>query len=239
MNNFQSAKKPSCAPLESASRRDAFSAGVARFWSTIVLLLLAFPGLWAGAHAAQTSAAAEPAVKVIQQLQGTLLEVMKNARTLGYKGRYQKLEPVIRTTYDLPTLARLTLGQHWSSLNPAQQKRFVDTFSRLSIATYASRFDGYTSGEAFKVSGARKLGNGDAVVRSLFIKADGGKVTFDYILMPKQTRWQIINVVVDGVSDLALKRAQYAAVLQKSGFDGLIKELDHRIAVAARGDTSS
>lgn len=205
----------------------------------ILALVLALACAWPRVHAAETVAPDSAATQVIQHLQDTLLEVMKNAQALGYQGRYQKLEPVITQTYALPTLARLTLGQHWGTLTPAQQKQLVDAISKLSIATYAARFDGYTAGETFKIVAQRKLANGDAVVRALFIKADGSKVTFDYILMPQQGHWQIINVVVDGVSDLALKRAEYGAVLEKSGFDGLLKELKQKIADAASGSASS
>lgn len=230
MNEFQSAARP--------SRSERVSGLLWRRWHLLMVLLIC-GSFVPRAHAAPTPTPQSPAVNVIQHLQDTLLDVMKNAKALGYQGRYQKLEPVIKSAYALPTLAQLTLGQHWSSLSSTQQQTFVDTLSRLSIATYAARFDGYTSGETFRIVDQRKLGNGDAVVRSVFLKADGSKVTFDYILMPQKGNWRVINVVVDGVSDLALKRAQYSSVLKKSGFAGLIKKLDQKISAAAHGGSSS
>ena len=51
-----------------------------------------------------------------------------------------------------------------------------------------------------------------------------------YTLKALGESWAIINVVADGVSDLALRRAEYSQVLKKQGFDGLIRRLDGQIA---------
>ena len=38
--------------------------------------------------------------------------------------------------------------------------------------------------------------------------------------------WRIINIVADGVSDLALKRAEYQRILSTGSIDTLITELE-------------
>jgi phospholipid transport system substrate-binding protein len=42
--------------------------------------------------------------------------------------------------------------------------------------------------------------------------------------------WRIINIVADGVSDLALKRAEYQRVLASGTLDTLIAELEAQTA---------
>jgi phospholipid transport system substrate-binding protein len=43
-------------------------------------------------------------------------------------------------------------------------------------------------------------------------------------------QWQIINIIVDGISDLALKKAQYTSVIDREGFDSLLNKLTQKIA---------
>ena len=41
----------------------------------------------------------------VQSLYDALLSTMKNGRTLGQSGRFKQLEPVIRRTFDIPSMA--------------------------------------------------------------------------------------------------------------------------------------
>jgi phospholipid transport system substrate-binding protein len=47
-------------------------------------------------------------------------------------------------------------------------------------------------------------------------------------------RWRIINIIADGVSDLALERAEYSSVIRRYGFNALLAKLKERIAGYAR-----
>jgi len=42
--------------------------------------------------------------------------------------------------------------------------------------------------------------------------------------------WGIVNVIAQGVSDLALKRTEYDAVISAQGIDPLIAKLDAKVA---------
>lgn len=186
-------------------------------------------------NAMATEQAAPAADTVISHFHDALLSVMQHADKLGYKGRYARLDPEIRKAYNLPLLARLTLGGAWSGLSPGQQKQFIDVFSRLVVATYAKNFDGY-SGERFQTVSQQSLGSAEVVVHTkLSGGSDGDVVQLDYILRRFGGTWRIINVIADGASDLALKRADYTSVLHRQGFDKLIERLKGKIAQYQRG----
>jgi phospholipid transport system substrate-binding protein len=170
-----------------------------------------------------------PAMEVVEELQRVLLAVMKDGPTIGYKGRYDHLAPVINASFDLPFIARTAVGRYWEAFNHEEKSRFVEVFSQLSIATYAANFDTY-SGERFKVGSQKELDAGRVVIHSRLVKSDGGEVQFDYILHRIKNQWRIINVIADGVSDLALKRADYSAFLKNKGFDDLLIKLKEKIA---------
>ena len=176
---------------------------------------------------AQTGAA-DSATQVIENLHAELLTVMKQAKELGYEGRYQRLEPIVTSSYDLPFIAKFVMGRKWKTLSGEQKSEFVETFTKLSIATYAANFRGY-SGERFKTISNEELRKGRLLVKSVLVRSSGGEVTLDYVLHQKEDRWRIINAIAEGVSDLSLKRADYSSYLNKKGFDALITKLNEKI----------
>jgi phospholipid transport system substrate-binding protein len=187
---------------------------------TICLLLtLSLPAAASGTH---------PAAKVVEKLHAELLDVMKQAHALGYKGRYQQLVPVVTSSYDFPSISKVVVGRYWSEFTPKQKEQFVNLFTKLSIATYANQFAGY-AGEHFKTISAEESTRGRFLIKTVLIKSNGEEVALDYILHHKERQWQIINVIAQGVSDLSLKRAQYTSYLRKNGFDGLLQKINDKI----------
>jgi len=67
------------------------------------------------------------------------------------------------------------------------------------------------------------------LVRTELLKSSGTRVHLDYVLQHRQGHWRIINIIANGVSDLALKRADYSSVLKRQGFQTLIDMLEHKI----------
>lgn len=172
--------------------------------------------------------------EVVEQFQQTLAEVMKEADALGYEGRYERLAPAVRQSHALSEIARVAVGRYWDRLSEAQRSSLVETFGELSIATYAHRFDGY-SGERFETVSVEHLGPDQALVRSRLIEADGNTIGFDYLLRREDDNWRIVNIIVNGVSDLALKRAEYTSIIRRQGFDTLIAKLKEKIAQYSDG----
>ena len=172
--------------------------------------------------------AADSATQVIENLHAELLFVMKQAKKLGYAGRYQRLAPTVTASYDFPYISKVVVGRYWRSFTAEQKSQFIRAFSKLSIATYANRFDGY-SGERFKTISRQELKRGHRLVKTVLIKANGEEIELDYILHQNNDQWRIINVIAEGVSDLSLKRADYTSYLKKNGFDALLKKLNEKI----------
>ncbi len=182
--------------------------------------------------ASAASAVTDNPEQVIQKLQSSLLQVMREGEKLGYEGRFKFLEPVIDQSHDTETIIKTILGAtYWSQLDSEQKKLVVDTFRQLSIATYAGRFTHY-DGEQFEVIEQRDLPHEQMLVRSQLTKSDGGVVNFDYVLQQDEGRWRIVNILFDGVSDLAIKRGEYRAIMQREGFQALIELLKEKIVQA-------
>lgn len=178
---------------------------------------------------------------VVERLNTTLLDVMQSADTLGYRGRYEKLDPVLRSSFDFSFMAKIAVGRTWNELDETMRSELVERFSRMSVATFASRFDGY-SGERFEIFGEKPGPRGTIVVDDRIIRPKDPEVGLNFVLKEQtghnsDADWRIIDVMLDGkFSELARQRAEFSAVLKKGGFDELIAALDQRIAdLAANG----
>lgn len=172
--------------------------------------------------------------KPVELLNSTLLDVMQNADSLGYEGRWNKLAPVLSKVYDLPYVSRIVLGKGWESLDPSQRDEMVNTFRNLIVTTYAARFKGY-SGQIFSIASDAELKRGRMLVRTELTDPEE-VVTLDYILHQDGAgQWRVINVVANGVSDLSVKRAEYSSLLQRAGFPALMGRLREQADELARG----
>jgi phospholipid transport system substrate-binding protein len=164
----------------------------------------------------------------VQGLYDTLLGTMKNGRTLGQSGRFTQLEPVIRRSFDIASMARLAVGPSWASLTEMQREQVAESFGRYISAIYADRFDSY-AGQKLEVTGEQPAPSG-VMVRSQIVKANGEPVKVDYMMRRNGESWLISDIYLDGaISEVATRRSEFAAILKKEGIDGLIAAL-HRKA---------
>jgi phospholipid transport system substrate-binding protein len=166
--------------------------------------------------------------QVVEEFQNELLAVMKDGKALGFKGRYEKLDVAVRKSHDLPKIARIVVGKQWEELTAEQQARLEKVFSQLSISAYAHNFKDF-SGETFTFISEEETGRGGVVMHTNLHIPGEKDVKFDYMMKKKDDGWRIINIIADGVSDLALKRSEYTSVLSKDGFDTLIAKITEKI----------
>lgn len=185
---------------------------------TAVLLGLLSATVHAGSTASDRVAAFHTELKA----------VMQAGPQLGYQGRYDKLLPLIRETFDLPVIARVVLGQHWRELGDDRQQQFIDVFTQLTVATYADRFNSY-DGETFEHLDSEALNSNRQVVKTEMQPASGEAVRFDYLLQKRDDRWRIVSVIANGVNDLSLKRSEYTAIIKEDGFAALLSLLQDKI----------
>lgn len=188
-----------------------------------LIMVLAILSSWNCAYA-ETPGKGDPTL-IVDALHDALSDVVSRGDSLSYESRFAKLEPAIDTSHDFATIARLVGGRFWMNLNDHDRTVFTEAFRRASIAAYATRF---TSAEGVKFEKATLQDNpgARARVRSHLIRADGSLVTFEYFLQDTHGQWRIITIHVDGVSDLALQRAELTRIYGDKGLQGVMEHLE-------------
>ena len=186
----------------------------------IVFLLVLEPPVRAA------DAAADPAARQIEMFYSTLVDTMKQGSQIGLQGRFRQLTPIIRDTFDLPAMTQLSVGPSWQTLSEMDRKSITDAFERMTIANYAKNFASF-AGEKFTVDPMVKMRNDEKIVESNLATASHTTVPFNYRLHMIDGKWKIVDIYLNGyVSQLALRRADFASTVASSGAVGLVKKIN-------------
>ena len=164
----------------------------------------------------------------IEALHDGLISLSLEETSGGLAQRFQRLEPLIVATHDLPFIAEFSVRRHWARFDDEERDAFLQSFQRLSVMSYASRFVALSE-DTFRIQESRVLGSGRVQVIASITRAEAPDIPIEYILNQNDAGWRIINVVADGVSDLALKRAEYQRVLGEGSVADLLEVLEQQI----------
>jgi len=190
-----------------------------------------------------TPSQAEPtksADEVVAHLQAVILE---SAVLADLDQRLEIVREPIENSHDFNAIARLVTGRHWRKLDDAERAEFLELFTELSVLRYAERFMAMGDSQFKHVDTISQPRDSLKVVSVLNLDSqtsfaelsNSSELNFEYILRLEDSdqansSWQIINVIVDGVSDLALKRANYVSTINDDGFAALLEQLTKEIA---------
>jgi phospholipid transport system substrate-binding protein len=130
---------------------------------------------------------------------------------------------------DYRELARRALAKHWDALTPAQRTEFVNTLRDLVERSYLKQVGGNPNYN-IKYLKEEKNGNEAKVEATLATVARGKKVNIalQYNLVHKD-RWLVYDVVTDEQSMLENYRAEFNKIINKEGFDSLLKRMKKKL----------
>lgn len=194
-------------------------------WSRFLLPGIAFVLLCAVADVVPAGATdTDDAAAVVTRLQTGLLKLDRDNAQRNNAQRYTVFAPLIEDTHDLGYMARLSVARFWNSFSAEQRKSFEDAFRHLSVMGYAARFRD-TAGNSFRIDEVRAVPGDRVEVATRLMSPPDAPISLNYVLHRDKGGWRIVNILAEGVSDLALQRSQYQQVMQSRGFDGLLAHL--------------
>lgn len=194
----------------------------------VILTALLASAAVAGVALAQ---AADPAAARIETLNAAMTQDFAKVGAQDMAGRARLLQPAISDAFDMPTIARLSVGPAWAALTADQQASLTEAILRLSVATAAHNFEAY-DGKRLVVDPKVDSNGVDKLVRSQIISAKG-KAT-DVIYRMRQDaagQWKVIDIFYNGkISEVAVRRADFSATLGKGGAPALLAQIDAQSA---------
>lgn len=168
-------------------------------------------------------------IAIVEYLHTNLLEMMQAASSRNFDEHYARLEPVIIKIFDTHIIVKIILGRYWKDLTEQQKQEFIYLFNQQAIATYVSRFNNF-NGEIFKTKTVTPLKKGRVLVRTeIHSNNNEDTITLDYLMYENTGNWYIISVIADGINDLSLKRAEYATIIKKNGYENLVTSIEKKV----------
>ena len=172
---------------------------------------------------------AEPS-EVVDRFHEVLLSVMKTAGSTSVTARYKELKPEMEKAFNLPIMIRITVGSSWNRASKQQKRELIEAFKRMSVGTYASRFNGY-SGQLFKTLKVRTGPKGTRLVDTRIENPNDDSVTITYVMGKFGDKWKIIDVLLDrGISEMAVRVSEYRSILRSRGVGALARALSKKAA---------
>lgn len=192
------------------------------FGVSLALLLCIASGRTANA------AAANGPRTVVQQTADEVVAVLEKKNLSAAEKRAQ-IEQIVYAHFDFTTLAKLVLARHWKELSPTQQHDFVEEFKRHLSVTYGRNVESYNNERAV-ITADREESGGDWTVKTKILRPSAADILVDYRLRQQDGKWQVIDVIIEGVSLVANFRSQFQEILTSSNPDNLIKLLREKNA---------
>ena len=148
---------------------------------------------------------------------------------MSHDKKKRKFHSLLEDSFDMRTIGRFSLGRYWRVANKEQRDQYQKLFKEMVIEVYSGRFGEY-SGQKFEVVSHRADGEKDTIVTSKIISGEGTEIQVDWRVRYKKERYQIVDVIVEGVSMSVTQRSEFAAVIQRGGgnVDVLLAHLEEK-----------
>jgi phospholipid transport system substrate-binding protein len=179
---------------------------------------------WPGPAAAAMPAGAG---RFVEALGTKVVEILK-APNIDLPEREKRFRSLFVSAFDAPTIGRFVLGRNWRTLNAAQRSKYLDLFNSYVAAIYATQFAHY-QGQTFKVVDANAQEGSDTLVSTAINRAEGSPLDVKFRVRDEKGSFKIVDVAVEGVSLIITKRAEFASVIQREGFDGLMRRMNETL----------
>ena len=169
----------------------------------------------------------------MEEVKATTDQILAGLNAPGMQGDAKKGERVrlvrnaMSSHFAWEESAKACLGKHWRNRTPAERAEFTKIFSEFLKDTYAEKVAVYY-GELDRIDykGEKILEDGKfASVKVVIVTKKKVEHPVEYRMQFIGGKWRGYDAVIEGVSMVKNYRDQFDAIIAKSGFDGLLKEL--------------
>jgi phospholipid transport system substrate-binding protein len=194
-------------------------------WKTLVLIGAAIAVLWTPGQSL-----AGPAT---DQVKGTVDQVLKILTDPTLKGeqktkeRRAKLRKTVLERFDFSEMSKRSMGRYWNERTPEERTKFVGLFTDLLERAYVDRVEGYT-GEQILYLEETEDGN-YSEVRTKIVTKRNQEIPIFYRLQKADSKWEVYDIVVEGVSLVNNYRTQFSKIIRTSSYQDLVKKMQAKV----------
>jgi phospholipid transport system substrate-binding protein len=178
---------------------------------------------------------------LVESVSTEVLDDIKSDPALR-NGNVEKLQKLIDDKVapyvDFERMTRLSVGPGWRGATPEQRQALMREFRTYVVRTYSGALSRVTDHKVKLRPFRPQAGDTDVMVRTVVAPSNGDPIQLDYRLEKTDAGWKIYDVTILGVSMVETFRNSFAAEVNQSGIEGLIKALADRNKQLAAGNRS-
>ena len=143
-------------------------------------------------------------------------------RTTGLPDKALRL---IHGRFDFDEMTKRALGSHWKSLQPAEQREFVDGLTHRLLITYGRTVR--ANGDE-KIQYKREALDGDFASVETKVVGNGSETAIDYRLHDVNGQWKVYDMVIEHVSLVSNFRSQFQREITRTSVKELLEKMKQR-----------
>ena len=180
-----------------------------------------------------TSASADSDSKspksAVKKLLGEIKQIVKKDNLSdAEKAENKKHSDIALSVLKVPEISQKALGKHWSKHNAEQQQQFQtllgNLFVHVAFPSSAKFFENLDI-----VYGKPKSKKDMMVVPLTVVHEKEGEVDIDFRMKQTEEGWQVVDVILDGVSMRNNLRSQFYKILKKKDFKELVRRMEKKL----------
>lgn len=150
-------------------------------------------------------------------------ELKKPEKTAERRAAIRK---AVDETFDFEEMAKRSLAIHWKDRTPEERKEFVPLFTDLLERSYIKKIEGYSDEEVIYVSETVEAEY--ASVKTKIVTKKKTEIPIEYRLYRKDTKWEVYDVIIEGVSLVNNYRTQFNKIIRTQSYPELVKRLKNK-----------
>ena len=176
------------------------------------------------------------ATNFVNDLSQRVISIAKRA-DISAAEKEAKLDDIFIQAVDTKWIGKFSLGRYWRTITPMQQEQFITLYSQYLTSLYVPNFRKYT-GNIVRVLNSQEIRPSEYLVQTeLTDESNTMNIKINYRLLQNEKELEkfiIFDVIAEGVSLITTQRAELNSVMDKDGFDGMMRLLKQKVSGANR-----
>lgn len=165
----------------------------------------------------------------IKQTVDKVIEISKD-KNLKKPGKAAERRKAIRNAisqrFDFDEMAKRSLAVNWQQRTPHERAEFVRLYTDLLERSYMKRIESYSDEKVLFLD--EKIDGSYAVVRTKIVTKRNVEIPIDYRVLAKGKKWEVYDVVIEGVSLVNNYRTQFNKIIRTSSYQDLVKKMKNK-----------
>lgn len=158
-----------------------------------------------------------------------ILHESQRRQAPSLRQRKDEILAIVNEYFNFDEMAKRALGRPWKEQPPEKRQEFAQLFKQLLFNTYINRLDNYTGSNERVFYDSEKLDGDYAIVKTHILYQGNNNIPIEYRLHRDGGRWQVYDVLVEGISFVDNYRGQFGSILTNESFDSLLIRLRQKV----------